>query len=72
MSNSRIALSHEQRAELKRLYAELAIAARKANTILMMAGIDSEIFLKADGEVTRLIRRIKEVHGVSGKHWMAV
>jgi hypothetical protein len=72
VSNSRIVLSPEQSAELRRLYAELAIAARKANTILMMAGMDSEIFTKADGEVTRLIRRIKEVHGTSGKDWMAV
>jgi len=35
-------------------------------------GMTSAAFLKADREVTRIIKRIKEIRGLAGKHWMAL
>jgi hypothetical protein len=32
----------------------------------------SAAFLRADREVTRIIKRIKEIRGLAGKHWMAL
>jgi len=28
--------------------------------------------LRADREVTRIIKQIKEIRGLTGKHWMAL
>jgi hypothetical protein len=29
-------------------------------------------FLRADREVTRILKRIKEIRGLADKHWMAL
>jgi hypothetical protein len=34
--------------------------------------LTSAAFLRADREVTRIVKRIKEVRGLTGKHWMAL
>jgi hypothetical protein len=65
-------LSLEEDAELKRLYADLAHASRRAAAILRMSGMTSAAFLRADREVTRIVKRIKEIRGPAGKHWMAL
>jgi hypothetical protein len=72
MSEHPTLLSPEEDAELKRLYADLAHASRRATVILGMSGMTSEAFLRADREVTRIVKRIKEIRGVTGKHWMAL
>jgi hypothetical protein len=64
-------LSPEGDAELKRLYADLAHASRRATAFLRTSGITSAAFLRADREVARIVKRIKEVRGLTGKHWMA-
>jgi hypothetical protein len=34
--------------------------------------MDSAEFLRADREVTRIVKRVKEIRGVADKHWMAL
>src|SRR6516225_376387 len=46
-------LSPEGDAELKRLYADLAHASRRATAFLRTSGMTSAAFLRADREVTR-------------------
>ena len=72
MSKHPILLIPKEDAELKRLYADLAHASRRATVILRMSGMTSETFLRADREVTRIVKRIKEIRGLAGKHWMAL
>jgi hypothetical protein len=64
-------LSPEGDAELKRLYADLAHASR-ATAFLRTSGMTSAAFLRANREVTRIVKRIKEIRGLTGKHWMAL
>ena len=63
-------LSPEGDAELKRLYADLAHASRRATAFLRTSGMTSAV--RADREVTRIVKRIKEIRGLTGKHWMAL
>jgi len=72
MSKHPVLLSPEEDAELKRLYADLAHASRRATVNLRMSGMTSEAFLRADREITRIAKRIKEIRGLAGKHWMAL
>lgn len=72
MGNEPTLLSLDEGAELKRLYADLSHASRRATAILRTSGMTSAAFLKADREVTRIIKRIKEIRGLAGKHWMAL
>jgi len=65
-------LNPEEGSELKRLYADLAHASRRATAFLRASGIDSAEFLRADREITRIVKRIKEIRGVADKHWMAL
>ena len=65
-------LSPEEGTDLKRLYADLAHASRRATTFLRASGMDSAEFLRADREVMRIVKRIKEIRGVADKHWMAL
>ena len=65
-------LSPEEGADLKRLYADLAHASRRATAFLRASGMDSVEFLRADREVTRIVKRIKEIRGLADKHWMAL
>jgi hypothetical protein len=37
-----------------------------------MSGMTSAAFLRADREVTRIVKQIKEIRGLTGKHWMAL
>ena len=57
-------LSPEGDAELKRLYADLAHASRRATAFLRTSGMTSAAFLRADREVTRIVKRIKEIRGL--------
>ena len=72
MSKHPVLLSPEEDAELKRLYADLAHASRRGTVNLRMSGMTSEAFLRADREITRIAKRIKEIRGLAGKHWMAL
>jgi hypothetical protein len=36
------------------------------------SGMTSAAVLRADREVTHIIKRIKEIRGLAGKHWMAL
>ena len=65
-------LGPEEDVELKRLYADLAHASRRATAFLRASGMDSAEFLRADREVTRIVKRIKEIRGLADKHWMAL
>jgi hypothetical protein len=72
MASRRTLLSPEEGAELKRLYEELESATKRVNVVLRKSGMTSEAFVNADREVTRIIQRIKKIHGLVGKpkrHW---
>ncbi len=72
MSKHPILLSPEEDAVLKSLYADLAHASRRATVILQMSGMTSEAFVRVDREITRIVKRIKEIRGPASKHWMAL
>jgi hypothetical protein len=72
MDKQRALLSPEGDAELKRLYADLAHAGRRATAFLRTSGMTSAAFLRADREVTRIVKQIKEIRGLTSKHWMAL
>jgi hypothetical protein len=72
MDKQRALLSPEGDAELKRLYADLAHASRRATAFLRTSGMTSAAFLRANREVTRFVKQIKEIRGLTSKHWMAL
>jgi hypothetical protein len=72
MGKQPTSVSLEENAELKRLYADLAHASRRATVIFRMSGMTSADFLRADREITRIVKRIKEIRGLAGKHWMVL
>ncbi len=63
MTDRRTPLSPEEGEELKRLYKDLELATRRVNVVLRQSGMTSEAFASADREVTRIIQRIKKIHG---------
>jgi hypothetical protein len=65
-------ISPEEGVELKRLYSELEVATRTVNVVFMSKGMESEAFFKADQELGAIIRRIKEIYSLVGKHWMEI
>jgi hypothetical protein len=71
MAKPRNFISPEEGAELKRLYAEHSAASKNAGTILATEGMDSPRFAEADKAVGVIWRRIREILGTSGSHWMA-
>src|SRR6516164_9392032 len=62
-------LSSEGDAELKRLYADLAHSSRGATAFLRTSGMTSVAFLRADRELTRIVKRIKEIRR---PYWQAL
>jgi len=62
-------LNPEEGAELKRLYADLAHASRRATAFLRASGMDSAEFLRADREITRIVKRIKEKVLLASTGW---
>jgi hypothetical protein len=60
-------LTPEEGAELRKLQQDyIAATARTAAAI----GVSEEAFVKADAETAAIVRRIKEILGTSGQHWM--
>jgi hypothetical protein len=64
-------LTGEKAEEYKRLYAEHAAATAKAHAVLVAKGMGSDEFAQADAASTELWRRLRELQGMGGKHWMA-
>ena len=64
-------ITPEEGAELKQLEQDYLDAHRRARDAVVTEGMSSEAYLKADAETARIMRRIKEIRGTSGKHWMA-
>ena len=56
--------------ELQRLYAEYAAAVNDALAVAQSEGMFSEAFLEADGRAGQVRRRIREIGGLAGEHWM--
>lgn len=68
MGNSRI--TPEEGAELQRLYAEYPIASKRAAEALRTDGLPLEgaalkRFLDEEAKVAAIVRRIKEIQGIS-------
>jgi hypothetical protein len=72
MAKPRSVIGPEEAAELKRLYKDLSVAATKVNVVLQTTGMGSPAFTEADRKLGAIVRRIKEIHGVAAKHWVAV
>jgi hypothetical protein len=64
-------ITPEEGAELERLRREYAAATQRAIMAIASQGMDSEAFVKADAEAGAAVKRIKEILGVAGRHWMA-
>jgi hypothetical protein len=60
----------EKAEEYKRLYAEYDAATTKAHAVLIAKGMASDEFAQADAAVGQLWRRLRELQGMAGKHWM--
>jgi hypothetical protein len=69
-SMRKLLLTLEQRAELKNLEEKRIAANERARAAAGTSGLSSEAFLKADAEEAEIIRRIKEIRGTAGSHWM--
>ena len=63
-------ISPEAGTELKRLYAEHALATQRAADVLASKGMEAPEFLEADRAVTDLWRRIRAILGAANQHWM--
>jgi hypothetical protein len=61
----------EEAAEYQRLYADYAAAMAYAAGVLKSKGMDSEDFRQADAAAGELWVRLRELRGITGKHWMA-
>lgn len=64
-------ITPEEGAELERLKAVYLAATRRAMDAIRLQVMDSAAFAKADGEAGDAMRRMKEILGLTGKHWMA-
>jgi hypothetical protein len=64
-------LSPEDGAELQRLYQEHAATNQKTAAVLASKGMDSPEFAEADKAAGAIGRRIREILGNAGKHWMS-
>lgn len=69
-------ITPEEGEELTRLYAEWPIAHERAMKALMteppyhrLEGETLERFLQEDAKVSAIVRRIKEIQGVTGQAW---
>jgi hypothetical protein len=61
----------EEGAELQRLYREHAAATETAVAVLAARGMDSPEFAEADKAAGVIWRRMREILGDAGKHWMS-
>jgi hypothetical protein len=64
-------ITPEEGEELKRLLAEHSAATLHGAAILRKYGMESQEFREADKATGALWMRIREIQGLSGKHWMA-
>ena len=75
---ARSVISPEEGAELKRLYADLPEAYKRAAAALrtdppghVLEGEALKRFMAEEAKVAAIVRRIKEIQGTTGEHWMA-
>ena len=69
-------ISPEEGEELRKLYEELPKAYARASAALRTHGqpLEGELlrkFMEEDAKAGDVVRRIKEIHGTTGQHWMA-
>lgn len=64
-------MTPEQGAERAGLYEDLEIARRLTLAVVATEGMDSAAYLAADAREAAILRRIQEIEGTTGKHWMA-
>jgi hypothetical protein len=64
-------ITSEDGERLKRLYREHATAKEAEKAALQQFGMESREFAQADAKTNELWRRIRELDGTVGRHWMA-
>jgi hypothetical protein len=64
-------ISPEEAAELQHLYSEFVAASQHAAQTLRAKGINSPDFREADRATGVIWRRLREILGTAGSHWMA-
>jgi hypothetical protein len=68
---TRFVITPEEWEEMERLLEEHKTASLHGATVLRKYGMDSQEFRDADKATGALWGRIREIQGLSGKHWMA-
>jgi hypothetical protein len=68
---TRAVISPEEGAELQQPRLDHAAAVERTGAILAAKGMDSLEFAEADRAAGAISRRIREILGDSGKHWMS-
>jgi len=64
-------ITPEEGAELQQLELDYLDALVRAQEAIKAGGMLSEGFLKADAEMGAIVKRRREILGLSGQHWMA-
>ena len=69
-------ISPEEGEELRKLFKNLPKAHARASAALRTNGkpLEGELlrkFMEEDAKASDIVRRIKEIQGTTGKHWMA-
>jgi hypothetical protein len=71
MAVPRSIITPEEGAELTQLQLDSAVAIQRERHILATGGMESPEFLEATKASGAIIRRIREIQGTTGTHWMA-
>ena len=63
-------ITPEEGDELRKLYGEQHALYRESMIILASgAGMESPAFVEAERKLSVVVRRIREILGISGQHW---
>jgi Xaa-Pro aminopeptidase len=64
-------ITPELATEMKQRWEDFLTASSRAEAAIKVGGMSSEAYTQADAEMGKAMRRIKEILGKTGKHWMA-
>ena len=62
-------IDHQEAAELEQLLKDYLVTAERS--LAALSPYDEATFLAVDAEQAVIVRRIKEIQGTTGQHWMA-
>jgi hypothetical protein len=62
-------IDHQEAAELQQLFKDYLETASRA--LAALSPYDEATFVAVEAEQAAIVRRIKEIQGTTGQHWMA-